>query len=225
MSITLESILKQFSNSPIQILDKSIPIDSYITIDLSSNNKDLSKINITNHLECQAFIDTILQQHNAQVAYGGYLEKRNLYASSSRFSSGLKRDIHLGIDFWCKARTNVIVPIPGKIYGFKNNDDSGNYGPTIILEHKLSNQVFYTLYGHLSLESLNDMYIGKEFSKGETLATLGTPAINVNYAPHLHFQIIRDMENYKGDYPGVCHYRDLDFYKNNCPNPNYLLKL
>lgn len=225
MSVTLTSILEQFSNNPIQILDKSISLNKYVGIDLSTSNKDLLKIDITNHLECQAYIDTILKLNDAQVAYGGYLEQRNLYTSSSRFSSGSKRDIHLGMDFWCKAATKVIVPIAGKVYGFKNNGDSGNYGPTIILEHKLADVICYTLYGHLSLESLSGLYIGKEFIAGETLATLGKPAINVNYAPHLHFQIIKDIENYKDDYPGVCHSKDLVFYKNNCPNPNSLLKI
>jgi len=41
----------------------------------------------------------------------------------------------------------------------------------------------------------------------------------------LHFQIIKDIKDYKGDYPGVCAAKDLKYYKNNCPNPNLLLKL
>ena len=131
----------------------------------------------------------------------------------------------MGIDFWCKAETKVVVPIDGKVYGFKNNDDIGNYGPTIILEHQLSDMVFYSLYGHLSIASLNDLYIGKQFKKGAILATLGATEINVNYAPHLHFQIIDKIDNYRGDYPGVCNSIDLEFYKTNCPDPNYLLKL
>jgi len=49
--------------------------------------------------------------------------------------------------------------------------------------------------------------------------------INGDYAPHLHFQIIIDMEEKTGDYPGVCSENKLEFYKNNCPNPNLLLKI
>jgi hypothetical protein len=54
---------------------------------------------------------------------------------------------------------------------------------------------------------------------------LGLPPINGDYAPHLHFQIIIDMENKKGDYPGVCSSKTLAFYLQNCPDPNLLLKI
>ena len=33
------------------------------------------------------------------------------------------------------------------------------------------------------------------------------------------------MENKKGDYAAVSSKNDLDFYTNNCPNPNLLLKI
>ncbi|CAN0606544.1 unnamed protein product, partial [Ectocarpus sp. 12 AP-2014] len=101
----------------------------------------------------------------------------------------------------------------------------GDYGPTIILEHTLHHITFYTLYGHLSIESLIGLFKGKVFKAGETLAKLGTPDINVNYAPHLHFQIIKDLEGNEADYPGVCALENLQHYKFNCPNPNYLLKI
>ncbi|WP_339838493.1 hypothetical protein [uncultured Maribacter sp.] len=61
--------------------------------------------------------------------------------------------------------------------------------------------MFYTLYGHLSIDSLDGLFINKQFNAGEILGRLGTPNINVNYAPHLHFQIIRDLQGNMGDYP------------------------
>jgi hypothetical protein len=54
---------------------------------------------------------------------------------------------------------------------------------------------------------------------------LGLPPINGDYAPHLHFQIIINMENKLGDYPGVCSLKMLDFYSKNCPDPKVLLKI
>jgi murein DD-endopeptidase MepM/ murein hydrolase activator NlpD len=208
----------------IRILDVVIPIEDYCKIDLSTGNLHLDVIDITDPLACQEYITSVLKENNAQVAYGGYLEKRNLYASD-RFSVGNQRNIHLGMDFWCKAGTVVHAPIAGKVHSFKNNVDIGNYGPTIILAHQTGTSSFYTLYGHLALASLKDLYVGKEFKKGEILGALGTTDINVNYAPHLHFQIIDNIENYSGDYPGVCSDTNLDFYKKNCPDPNLLLKL
>lgn len=223
--MNLKTVLEELSSESIAILDTCIGLAEYVSIDLSSKNPELLNVPISNPDECQVYIDKVLKRNNAQVAYGGYLEKRNLYASSNRFSENKIRNIHLGLDFWCKAGTKVIAPINGNVHSFQNNDDKGNYGPTIILKHKLRNITFYTLYGHLSIDSLNDLYIGKEFIKGEPIAKIGTSDINVNYAPHLHFQVIKEVREFKGDYPGVCHITDLDFFKNNCPDPNLLFKL
>ena len=171
--------------------------------------------------------DKVLKDNNGSIAYGGYLEQRNLYSDKDGFTSNNRpiRDIHLGIDFWCIAGTKVIVPIDGTVHSFKNNNTIGDYGPTIILKHVLNNTSFYSLYGHLSEDSLAGLEKGKEFKAGNQLAVLGTPEINVNYAPHLHFQIIYDLEGNEGDYPGVCAKADLHHYKENCPDPNILLKL
>jgi len=218
-------ILKAIGTKTIPILDSEIPYRGYTSLDLSDGNKDLEGYNIIDPTECQAYIDRILKQNNAQVAYGGYLEKRNLYRDKLGFGGEAERNIHLGIDFWAAAGTKVLVPIDGIVHSFQNNATSGDYGPTIILEHKIEEMVFYSLYGHLALASLNGLKTGKAYKQGDVLATLGTSDINVNYAPHLHFQLIKDMEGKKGDYPGVCSEQMLEYYSKNCPNPTLLLKL
>ncbi|MFS4467409.1 peptidoglycan DD-metalloendopeptidase family protein [Maribacter sp. 2210JD10-5] len=220
-----ELLLKSISHTPIAILDERIPISSYVTIDLSSKNPELLQFDITNPNSCQAYIDQVLKLKEGQVAYGGYLEERNLYSDKENFAQTVfPRNIHLGIDFWCIAGTKVLAPVTGTVHSFKNNDTKGDYGPTIVLKHKIDDIDFFTLYGHLSLGSIKSLTIGKKIDKGTILGTLGTPDINVNYAPHLHFQIIKDLENNFGDYPGVCNIKDLDFYRGNCPNPDLLLK-
>ncbi|NHF57818.1 peptidoglycan DD-metalloendopeptidase family protein [Flavobacteriaceae bacterium TP-CH-4] len=219
----IAELLRSVSDKPIPPLDLAIPLSDYTPLDLSTTNPDLKTIDSTDPIECQEYIDRILTRNNATVAYGGYLEKRNLYNDKIGFSKGSPRNIHLGIDFWAEAGTKVLVPVAGKIHSFQNNATSGDYGPTIILEHRLGKVTFYSLYGHLSLESLYGLQKRKAFRAGELLATLGTPDINVDYAPHLHFQLILDMEGKKGDYPGVCSAEDLEFYSKNCPNPNLLL--
>ena len=223
----LEDQLISISQVPISILDNTIPIHKYTAIDLSVANDELLKIDIPDPYTCKNYIDDILRDNNAQVAYGGYLEKRNLYQNNSNFleKGETPRNIHLGIDFWTKAGTKVVTPIKGKVHSFANNNFSGDYGPTIILSHSLAGISFHTLYGHLSLESLENLYIGKEYDQGEELATLGTPDINVNYAPHLHFQIIRDMGKCEGDFPGVSTLKELEYHTKNCPDPQFLLKI
>jgi murein DD-endopeptidase MepM/ murein hydrolase activator NlpD len=61
---------------------------------------------------------------------------------------------------------------------------------------------FYTLYGHLSF-SLEDLTLGTVYKKNKSLA-LGDSAVNGDYSPHLHFQVIKNMGAKVGDYPGVC---------------------
>jgi murein DD-endopeptidase MepM/ murein hydrolase activator NlpD len=223
----LNNLLEAFSNIRLTpVLDSRISLDDYTPIDLSVNNNALNAIDLSDPEACQGYIATVLNKNRASVAYGGYLEQRNLYSGNANFASGEeRRDIHLGMDFWVEAGTKVVAPQKGEVHSFKNNASIGDYGPTIILKHTIGDIIFYTLYGHLSLESLNDLYLGMVFEKGETLATLGTPDINVNYAPHLHFQLIVDPQGKEGDYPGVCKASELHFYQKNCPDPNMLLRM
>ena len=169
-----------------------------------------------------------MKLQNAKVAYGGYLEKRGIYRRSDYFNQEdpeTERNIHLGLDLWIEAGTPVFSPLEGHIHSFKNNTNYGDYGPCIILEHYLNGFKFYTLYGHLSFESLIDREVGTIIQRGEQIATLGIPEVNGKYPPHLHFQIIKDLQDYDGDYPGVCNKINLEFYLENCPDPNLLLKL
>jgi murein DD-endopeptidase MepM/ murein hydrolase activator NlpD len=162
------------------------------------------------------------------VAFGGYLEKRNIYDRSEYFKNQSKeeqRNIHLGIDLWCKKETKVLAVLEGEIHSFNFNKNHGDYGPTIILKHQIKNEVFYTLYGHLSIVSIENIKIGDRVLQGETIGFLGDSSVNGDYAPHLHFQIIRDLEGNFGDYPGVSSEEKKAFYQKNCPNPNLLLKL
>ncbi len=219
-------VLESVKRPPISILDSEIRLKKYCSINLSDSNSDLASMVITDPMVCQKYIDSVLRMNNAVVAYGGYLEKRSIYNNKPGFINvNNVRNIHLGIDFWSKAGTKVLAPISGMVHSFKNNKIAGDYGPTIILKHCVKGFEFYTLYGHLSLESIANIKIGQEFKAGSTLATLGTSEINVNYAPHLHFQIVIDLEGNIGDYPGVCSEENLEFYKNNCPDPNLILNM
>ncbi|WP_281310044.1 peptidoglycan DD-metalloendopeptidase family protein [Flavobacterium flavigenum] len=222
---SLSSVLKNIS--PVKIIDSSINYSKYVTLDLSLNNLDLTEKKPGNSDDFEKYINDYLKKNNAEVAFGGYIEKRNLYKRSSIFKNDMipERNIHLGIDFWIKAGTPVLAALDGRIHSFKNNIGLGDYGPTIILEHEIENQKFYTLYGHLSLESLQGISVGDFLKKGEHLANIGNSEVNGDYAPHLHFQIIKNIEDYWGDYPGVCNKNDLNFYIENCPDPNFLLKI
>jgi murein DD-endopeptidase MepM/ murein hydrolase activator NlpD len=222
---TLENSFLQLEN--VKVIDSFIPYSKYTPIDLSIANTDLSKIDLVNAEIFETFIENHLRKNNSKVAFGGYNEQRNLYKSSLIFNDDEKeeRNIHIGLDLWIKAGTPVLAALDGTVYGFDYNTGAGNYGPTIILKHSLENQTFYTLYGHLSVESIEDIEIGTVFTKGQTLATLGDSSVNGGYSPHLHFQIIKNIGENFSDYPGVCNQNNLEYYLKNCPNPNLLLKI
>ena len=223
--LSLETIFLQLND--IKVIDTSIPNSKYIPIDFSKSNIELSNIEINNPIILENFIVNFVKKRKGKLAYGGYNEIRNIYQSSILFNDckDEERNIHLGIDFWIEAGTNVIAALDGKIHSFNHNNKPGDYGPTIVLEHTLKNITFYTLYGHLSLESIANIKVGCIITKGQNLGKLGDYSINGGYAPHLHFQIIKEIGTNFGDYPGVCNYKDLNFYLSNCPNPNLLLKI
>ncbi|AUP78199.1 peptidoglycan DD-metalloendopeptidase family protein [Flavivirga eckloniae] len=225
-SNNFSDFLSSISKEPLQVLDASIPKSKYVLLDLSESNKALHSIDVSSSSKLDTYINNHIKKHNASVAYGGYLEVRNIYKRSLHFNKQANdgRNIHIGIDLWCPANTPIYTPLNAEVHSFKNNTNYGDYGPTIILKHTINKITFYTLYGHLSLASIKDLKVNQVFKQGEPIATLGDSNVNGDYPPHLHFQIIRDLQNYEGDYPGVCSKKDLNFYTGNCPGPNTLLK-
>ncbi len=222
---TLKTFFLQVEN--VKVIESSIPYSKYIPLDLSVANTELSEMDSGNAKTFEAYVENLLQKNNAKVAFGGYNEVRNLYNQTHLFNDEQsdERNIHIGMDLWIKAETPVLAALDGTVYGFDFNAGKGNYGPTIILKHTIENQSFYTLYGHLSVESIENIEIGSVFKKGQTLATLGDSSVNGGYSPHLHFQIIKNIEANFSDYPGVCSKKNLDYYLENCPDPNLLLKI
>ncbi|WP_409416784.1 peptidoglycan DD-metalloendopeptidase family protein [Flavobacterium sp. PS2] len=221
----LETTLKKLA--PAKVIDATIGYAQYMPLDLSITNQDLANNKLQTAADFENYIDNLLAHANAKVAFGGYLEERNLYKRSENFnnSDAPERNIHIGVDLWIKASTPVLAAFNGTVHSFKNNIGLGDYGPTIILKHDIENHIFYTLYGHLSLESIENLKVGDVFIQEQILGTLGESNVNGDYAPHLHFQIIKNIGDNFGDYPGVCSKIDADYYANNCPNPNLVLKI
>ncbi|WP_051907723.1 peptidoglycan DD-metalloendopeptidase family protein [Flavimarina sp. Hel_I_48] len=223
-----ELLLKNLTQSFVPLLDARYNIESYCHLDLSINNKELSTVDVGCSAELGRYVNSKLLEQGSKIGYGGYNERRDIYSRSVYFNkdnSDNQRNIHLGIDLWCGAGTPVLAAYPGKVHSFKDNKNHGDYGPCIILQHEVKGVNFYTLYGHLSRKSLNTIKVGQQFSAGDIIAHLGESMENGDYAPHLHFQIIMDMENYSGDYPGVSSAQNVRHFLTNCPDPNLLIKI
>jgi murein DD-endopeptidase MepM/ murein hydrolase activator NlpD len=237
----LEIILKQYSPD----FHTVVPFNKderLLLMDFTEDNTDLTPAIFENTQAFTQYINDKLSAAGARYGIGGYNEHRTIYERSFLFSNAPKvsptgvpiaigiegaepRRLHLGIDIWGKPLTPVKAPLDGIVNSFANNDAYGDYGATIILSHQLEGVSFYTLYGHLSSASIKNLQEGQRVKKGDVIGEFGIPAENGSWPPHLHFQIIKDMQGHKGDYPGVCAYSEREAYLANCPNPDLILNM
>ncbi|MFC4262528.1 peptidoglycan DD-metalloendopeptidase family protein [Ferruginibacter yonginensis] len=223
MQVDLNFLLKKHYASFFPVVKINKEKDGIHTFDFTINNQQISPALIADTNAFSAYITQQLTANNATYGIGGYNENRVLYKRSTLFDGAQNRSIHLGVDIWGPVGTKVYAPLGGMVHSFAFNDQFGDYGATIILQHQLDTVCFYTLYGHLSLASLHDMRKGKFITRGEAFCSFGNPIENGNWPPHLHFQVIEDIGNYEGDYPGVCSEPDRAFYLKNCPDANQLI--
>lgn len=216
---------QQFS---IKELFPTVQKEELCHIDLSISNSTVkTEAEFNNPTFFEAQLLEIQNQHPNKIIAGGYLEKRALYTSDiyEAENSSEKRNIHLGVDFWLPEKTAVHSILEGKIVCAIHQKDLKGYGGFIILKHQINQVEFYTLYGHLSKESTLKHSIGNILKVGDNIGDLGNYSENGEWVPHLHFQVILSLLEYKNDFPGVVLESELDYWKMICPNPNLLFKL
>lgn len=205
------------------------PKDRLLQLDFTENNAALIETDLGDTSKFTAYINQQLSKANARYGIGGYAEHRTVYRISKVFDAIEAEDeprrLHLGTDIWGKPNTTVMAPLDGIVHSFAFNNQFGDYGATIILSHSLNAFSFYTLYGHLSLNSIKNIEEGNRIEKGDLFAEFGIPAENGSWPPHLHFQIILDIGEWKGDYPGVCKFSEQDRWLANSPDPDIILQL
>ena len=217
----LKTLLEAAGIKPARVVDFDIDRDA--RLDLSKNNETLHAVDLNDADAFCSFIDGQIAAQGAVVGWGGYREERGLYSRSELFEEEEPRTIHLGIDIWTDAGTPVFAPLDAVVHSFANRKVHGDYGPVIILKHQVNGTEFHTLYGHLSTESLNGLIVGQKVEQGQAFASFGKYEENFHWPPHLHFQVIVDMQGIEGDYPGVCRKSESGFYFDNCPDPRPFL--
>ena len=236
MKSKLEHALLKYQSTFGKVVDFNAATEQLYHLDFTAANTELTTALVTDTQQFSAYINNKLNAKNCKYGIGGYNEDRILYTRSKHFEvaaadnaplegAGETRSIHLGIDIWGPAGTKVYVPIGGTVHSFAYNDNFGDYGATIVLQHQLDTVLFHTLYGHLSLNDLVPLQEGKYISRGELLGHFGEEKENGNWPPHLHFQVIEDMRLYEGDYPGVCSIDEREKYLLNCPDADLILKM
>lgn len=229
----LTDLLKKYSRQFHPVVQFNPEKEKLIHFDFTEKNEALQKIDLADTDMFCKYINDLLRNAHAKFGIGGYNELRTLYSRSTLFNTDKDqnsveeepRRLHLGIDIWGNERTKIFAPMEGTIHSFAFNNNFGDYGATIILKHQLEGAIFYTLYGHLSLDDLQNIKDSDYIKIGQPFAHFGKPEENGHWPPHLHFQIIEDISNYKGDFPGVCKFSERKKYLLNCPDPDLILQM
>ncbi|MDO8492613.1 MAG: peptidoglycan DD-metalloendopeptidase family protein [bacterium] len=228
--------IKNYSNSVKKVLaeyeniGRIIPKDFLEThpfiFDFTEKNIKLASIDLSNKEEFINYINNTLKNKGYKFGIGGYGENRIIYCRSNLFENNAEpRSVHLGVDIWIPTETPIYSPLPATVHSFQDNNNFGDYGPTIILEHFLNGVRFFALYGHLNRSSLKNLKEGMIIKQGQKIATLGDYDENGGWPSHLHFQIISNLLGKKGDFPGVATISEQKYYLTLCPDPDLILRL
>jgi murein DD-endopeptidase MepM/ murein hydrolase activator NlpD len=203
--------------------------DKLVPFDFTEQNKTLTADIIESTDRFCVYINEQLTNATATFGIGGYAEHRTIYSRSRVFDAPVSgeepRRLHLGTDIWGRAGTPVYAFMDSTVHSFAFNDQYGDYGATLVLQHKIDGLSFYTLYGHLSLNDIQSLTAGAAIKKGDCIAHFGEPNENGHWPPHLHFQVILEMEGKSGDYNGVCKYSERKKFLAKCPDPDGILQL
>ena len=210
---------------PVLPIDLNAP--TVARLDFTAQNPRVATADLRDTAAFAQLVRELLTAQQATVGIGGYLENRVIYRRSPHFGPGAAeeaRSLHLGVDVWLPAGTPVLAPLPATVHSLADNDNFGDYGPTVILQHELAGTVFYSLYGHLSRREWLRLRPGQVVEKGEAFATVGPFPENGDWPPHLHFQLMADLQGRVGDFPGVARPSERAQWETMCPDPNLLLQ-
>jgi len=171
-----------------------------------------------------------MKQAGVAVAVGRYDEARGIYLTglfgSGRRATDERRTVHLGIDLFVEPGATVRAPLPGVVHALANNTAPQDYGPLVILRHETVDAApFFTLYGHLSEDTLPGLEVGQRVEAGQVIARVGAPPTNGDWPPHLHFQVVLDLLDRDNDFPGVALPGQRSIWTSLSPDPNVLLRI
>lgn len=217
-------VLERYRGTFASVIPFDLKSGGFTVFDFTAANHDLEHVGINDVADFTEYLFERIVAGDLPVGIGRYDEDRVLYRHSPLFDdSAERRSIHLGIDLFVTGGTPIHAPFDGVIHSFADNARLGDYGPTIILTHKLDGVRFHTLYGHLSRSSIDEISPGQRIRSGEPFAEVGEHHENGGWPPHLHFQIIGDIGGCTGDFPGVAAPSERARLVELCPDPNLIL--
>ncbi|MHA2265696.1 MAG: phosphotransferase, partial [Candidatus Thorarchaeota archaeon] len=209
------------------IVDFDLKSTPHAVFDLSVGSLEFGTLRDLVSIEkWSRLIDDRLMTEEATFGVGRYDEARLIYDGDQYSAEGIdgpeSRTVHLAIDLFLRSGTSLFAPIDGRVHSFGINNLPLDNGPTIVLEHSIekTDLKFYTLFAHLSEDSLEGLTDGKAVKKGERIGEVGDYPTNGGWPSHLHFQLIVDMIGREGDFFGVAPPSQRRLWESISPNPN-----
>ena len=192
--------------------------------DFSSKNPKTLNYNLNNFQEFNDAIFNELKNSGMKWGIGKYLEERRNILRGSINIINEKRIYHLGLDIIIPFNSVLFCPIDGYVYKLGKETQKGNYGGYLILKHKIKNQTFYSLYGHL--KTPHKIQLGQKILAGQELARIGKETDSGGWFCHLHLQIITQKAFNKGYSEwGYISEKLLPKVEEYFPDPNFLFKM
>jgi 4-aminobutyrate aminotransferase-like enzyme len=149
----------------------------------------------------------LVREHGFTLGLGPWGERRIIYTApffESVLAEGKRRNVHLGLDIFAPAGTEMFTPLAATVVAATINPEPQDYGGLILLEHEPEPGLrFWTLWGHLDHASARERRIGERLEAGAFVARLGDYAENGGWAPHVHLQLITVPYEDASIVPGV----------------------
>ena len=218
--MNLKSVLKK--NDIYPLFGELLKGDPYV-FDFSSKNPKTLSYNFHDFHDFNDAIFNELKNSGKKWGIGKYLEERKNILRGSINIINEKRIYHLGLDIIVPYNSVVFCPLDGYVQKLGKETQKGNYGGYLVLKHKIKNQTFYSLYGHL--KTPHKVQLGQKILAGQELAIIGKESDSGGWFCHLHLQIITQKAMNEGYSEwGYISEKLLPKVGECFPNPNFLFK-
>jgi 4-aminobutyrate aminotransferase-like enzyme len=211
------------------VMDRPEDEAAIAVLDLSVSSPDLNGRDTDDTEQFTRRVFRRMEDDGVTLGIGRYLEPRAFYLTDifegRPGDPRERRTVHIGIDVFDEAGAVVQAPLSGRVKWVRDNGSGLDYGPTIVLEHDGPSGPFWTLYGHLERASVAGLEEGNAVEAGQAIARIGPFPENGDWPPHLHFQILTDLLDFDGQFPGVALPRERSVWSGFCPDPNLILGL
>jgi hypothetical protein len=177
----------KFPNIWIEVNDTKQKVDHYRILDLTLSSASAQLASPQEQEEAANNKRQRRVEPLKDYAIGRYDENRvNLYKSElfddeTNAIDGFAgaRTVHIGIDLDGPLGTKVHAFTNGVVHSAGYNQDLGDYGNVIVIQHDLEKgfngepRKIYALYGHLDNKSIKGMKPGKRIKKGQVIGRFG----------------------------------------------------